>query len=361
MYKVFIWGTGSWGEKCFQDLLPGVEVIGFVESSVGKKSFQGKKVIAGQELLSYDYDYLILANTHEEEIMRDFPLNKDKVLIYRRRERPDGARLFNYQVIDEARGQMPYLSVECDGLVFVYNKTDIMIPEFMYCYQTVWSKEEMEFFWREAPRRQKGIFMDIGANIGTTSIHFRKNLAPDFTYIAFEPVKENYKICKMNCILNECEDIVVENLGISDTDGQRGLMLAEVNYGACRVTDSKNGEDSCTVMRLDTYVKEHGISPKDISYIWMDIECHEASAISGAKEILLESDASLFMEYNAAEYKIQGKLESILEDLAGIYDTFICFEQYIEGKTQKRRINELADLADEMDWRQCNVLFMKNN
>ena len=26
MHKVYIWGTGYWGENCFQDILDGVEV-----------------------------------------------------------------------------------------------------------------------------------------------------------------------------------------------------------------------------------------------------------------------------------------------------------------------------------------------
>lgn len=34
MYKVLIWGTGYWGDKCFHDILPEVDVIGFVESDV---------------------------------------------------------------------------------------------------------------------------------------------------------------------------------------------------------------------------------------------------------------------------------------------------------------------------------------
>lgn len=359
MYKVFIWGTGNWGEKCFHDLLSEVEVIGFVESCVRKKSFQEKKVIAGQELSSYDYDYLILANTHEEEIMQDFPLNEDKVLIYRRRERPNGARLFNYQVIDEARGQMPYLSVECDGLVFAYNRTDIMIPEFMHWYQSVWSKEEMEFFWREAPRRQTGIFMDIGANIGTTSIYFRKKLAQELSYIAFEPVKENYRVLKVNCVLNDCEDIVVENVGVSDIDGIKGINALEVNYGGSRITDIEGAKENCKTVKLDKYVKANKINPKDISYIWMDIEGHEANAIAGAKELLSASGASLFMEYNAAEYRSNGNLETVLDDLRSIYQSFICYEQYAVGNVVKRHIDDLVKLADEMNWQQCNVLFMK--
>ena len=359
MYKVFIWGTGYWGDKCFHDFLPEVDVIGFVESNVKKNFFHGKPVIDGQELENYEYNYLILANTHEEEIIQTYNLDMAKTFVYRQRPRPNEAKIFQYQLIDQTREIMPYLSVECDGLTFLYNKTDLMIPEFMYFYQAVWSRDEMEFFWQSAPRHRTGIFMDIGANIGTTSIYFKKKFARELSYIAFEPVKENYKVMKANCVLNDCEDIVVENIGVSDAEGIKGINILDVNYGGSRLTDSGNAKESCKTMRLDDYIKVNAINPQDISYIWLDIEGHEANAIAGARELLSTSNASLFMEYNAAEYKTNGKLEDVLSDLCNIYGSFICYEQYAAGNTDIRHIDQLAKLANEMNWQQCNVLFMK--
>lgn len=172
-------------------------------------------------------------------------------------------------------------------------------------------------------------------------------------------MKENVKVFKINCILNGCEDISIENIGISDAEGVMGLNVLERNYGGSRVTDGEKGNDSCKTVQLDRYIKENGILPQEVSYIWMDIEGHEANAVAGARELLAESDASLFMEYNAAEYKAGGKLKRLLDDLSGIYSSFMCHEQYVAGKTQKRNICELCELADEMEWRQCNVLFMK--
>lgn len=359
MYRIFIWGTGDWGEKCFFDILPDVDIVGFVESRMSRKCFHGKQVIAGQELAGYEYDYVILANTHEVEIEREFHLEPSKTLYYRQIPRPDGVRLFTYQITDQVRGLMPYLSVECDGLKFLYNRTDFLMPDAMSFYKSTWSKAEMEFFWHVAPRSNTGIFMDIGANIGTTSIYFKKKLATNLSYIAFEPVKENFKVLKTNCILNDCEDIVVENLGISDSESVMGLTVVEANYGGSRVTDRGEKQDFCQTMQLDTYIRDNNISPREVSYIWMDIEGHEANAVAGARELLSQSNASLFMEYNAKEYKTCGKLANVLDTLCSIYHSFLCYEQYIAGITQRRSISELESLAGEMDWKQCNVLFMK--
>lgn len=316
-------------------------------------------MISGGKLADYEYDYLILANTHENEIKKNFCMDEQKVLYYRKEPRLKNVKLFRYQLTDQAREMMPYLSVKCDGLTFLYNKTDITIPNFMHFYQVVWSKHEMEFFWREAPRRLTGIFMDIGSNIGTTSIYFRKKLVENLTYIAFDPVKENCKVLKANCILNDCEDIIVENIAISDAEGMKGIEVVDANYGGSRIIDYMDGREFCKTARLDEYIKTNAISPQDVSYIWMDVEGHEANAIAGARELLSASEASLFMEYNSIEYKKSGKLESILYDLCSIYKFFICYEQYGAGNTGRRHIDELSRLAEEMDWQQCNVLFMK--
>ncbi len=359
MCKIFIWGTGVWGEKCFQDILPEVNIIGFVESRASREYFHGKRVISGEELTEYEYDYLVLANTHENQIIQDFCLDRQRVLCYRQMPKSNVIKLFRYQLIDRVREMMPYLSVECDELTFLYNRTDIMIPDNMRFYQATWSKYAMEFFWKEAPRRQKGIFMDVGANIGTTSIYFRKRLAEDLSYIAFEPVKENYKILKANCILNDCGDIVAENAGVSDVNGTKSMKVVYTNYGGSRIADNGNNAEICKMVSLDEYIKEKAINPQDISYIWMDIEGHEANAIIGARELLSMSEASLFMEYNAIEYKKNDMLENILHNLREIYRYFICYEQYADGNIGRRDIDDLAKLADEMNWEQCNVLFIK--
>ena len=45
--KVIIWGTGKWARRCINDLVPGYEVIAFVESNRTKSTFLGKPVLEG--------------------------------------------------------------------------------------------------------------------------------------------------------------------------------------------------------------------------------------------------------------------------------------------------------------------------
>jgi len=67
-----------------------------------------------------------------------------------------------------------------------------------------------------------GLFLDLGANIGTTGIYFLKKLTPNLKLLAFEPDAENFKMLHANLILNDLyENSIVENfgLGIEESEG----------------------------------------------------------------------------------------------------------------------------------------------
>lgn len=80
--QVYIWGTGKMAEICKQDLLPNINILGFIESIRSKSEFCGIKVISGSELADKEYDYVILANSHEKEIETEFMLDEKKTIYY---------------------------------------------------------------------------------------------------------------------------------------------------------------------------------------------------------------------------------------------------------------------------------------
>ncbi len=377
--QVYIWGTGKMAEICKEDLLPDINILGFVESIRSKTEFCGIKVISGSELADKEYDYIILANSHEKEIEIEFILDQNKTIYYllaisqtdngrilfnRRNQLELMGKLFKSQrrlnITDAARSVMPCISIQIDDIKFLFAQDDNLIPNDMIGYNRVYSEDEMLFFFETAPKKQGGYFLDIGANIGTTCIYFRKKLQSDLNYIAFEPLKENVKYLKMNCILNECEDIKVENLGISNKDVSRKMFLFDGASGSAMVSDDKRATQECNFTTLDKYLNKNNILPKEVSYIWADVQCHELEVIQGAEKTLKESDASLFIEFNVEEYKTQeGKCERFVSLLKGIYKSFICHEQYLKGKIGIRDIKELENLPDEITAPFCNILLMK--
>lgn len=377
--NVYIWGTGNLAEKCLVDLVPDVNVMGFVESKPKKEFFAGRKVISGKELLNQTYDYLIIANSFADEILKDYELDENKIVHYQMTVHEDISGKIELKrknavnlrdsfflsqrkldITEKARSIMPYISLQKDDLKFIFNKNDNLIANDILGNDVIYGKDEMLFFYEHAPKRENGYFVEIGANVGTTTVYFRKKIAKGLKYIAFEPLKENYKCLKTNCIINECEDIIVENVGLSNVNGQKKMFVFDGAFGSSMVKDDKTATETCEFKTLDSYIQDKELNPKDIMYIWADVQCHEIEVIEGALDTLKESPASLFIEYNIDYHKQnEGRIEHFVDMISQIYKTFICYEQYEAGMNKVRDISELIKVSDELDCSFCNILLMK--
>ena len=106
----------------------------------------------------------------------------------------------------------------------------------MYINQSNFSKAEMEIYYELVNkfypnRKEDGYFLDLGANIGTTCIYFKKYLDSKVKILAFEPITETFKFLKINLILNDIEDYVIEKLALSDKTEERDMYLRPGNPG----------------------------------------------------------------------------------------------------------------------------------
>jgi hypothetical protein len=132
-------------------------------------------------------------------------------------------------------------------------------------------------------------------------------------------------------------------------------------YGSSMISDVKAA--TCTTadfMRLDDYVEQNAISPKDIAYIWADVQEHELEVVEGGLETLKNSPASLYIEFNIESYKrTEGKVKKFIDILSGIYNKFAVYEQYITGENRIRDIEELHLIENEISLDFCNILFLK--
>ena len=378
--KVYIWGTGEIAEICLNDIFSNVEILGFVESIPNKKFFHGFSVISGKDLSNKVYDYLIIANSYGEEIKEKYSLDRKKVIDYMMvlKEDERGKILFEREIskeikkeeifiseislsiINKARNIMPCISLETNEVKFLFEKGDNLIPNEIVGYGRPYAEKEMEFLNTFTSNRSQGYFFDIGANVGTTSIYYKKKFAPNLKYIAFEPLKMNYKYLKMNTIINDCEDIIVENIGLSNMNEEKKMLLFDGAYGSSMISDEKRASQICQFLKLDDYVRENGIVAEEISYLWVDVQNHEVEVIEGALETLKKSRASLYIEFNIGNLKHErGKVEKFICLLSNIYSKFICYEQYKAGKKENRENNELVNLPNEISVSFCNILFMK--
>lgn len=140
------------------------------------------------------------------------------------------------------------------------------------------------------------IVVDIGANIGYYACMPLPVLGPEVTVIAIEPEPSNFRLLRLNVLLNEYEDaITVRNhaIGASET-----TAILEVNQQS-NINLLKHHSEAADgvevgVQPLSAVLAEEGVNPGDIDVVRMDVEGSEAAVFDGM-EAVLAADSWLLM------------------------------------------------------------------
>lgn len=139
--------------------------------------------------------------------------------------------------------------------------------------------------------------LDIGANIGYFTLLFAKQVGPRGKVFAFEPDPTNYSILKKNIEMNGYNNVILIQKAVSDTNGKIRLYLSEDNKGDHRIYDSYDNRQFVEIdsIRLDDYFKDN----PGVSFIKMDVQGAEGSALAGMQELLDKSKGvKLIMEFS---------------------------------------------------------------
>lgn len=220
-----------------------------------------------------------------------------------------------------------FVTCTVEGLHYVATAQDIALMRDMYTRRVNWAAGEMKLFHALAKKYydvddSAGYFLDLGANIGTTSIYFTKKLATNLKLLAFEPDAENFKLLRMNLILNDMEDkSVIVNCGLGDKFDEMTMYRSLQNPGHNNFTEPKEDvpTEMVKIMPLDSYLAENQIAAQEVKYIWIDTEGFEPQVLLGAKNLLRENPAPIFMECNLQAWKDSGRFAEMQALLSESY------------------------------------------
>lgn len=358
--KIAVYGIGEVAET-FCSVLnkrkDSAEIVYFIQTEKSRDSYLGKRVISLKEMQYSDFDFLVIAsNVYYQEMLtclknlnNGYERYKDKVKKY------DEWLPIKWEVI---KGVMPIQSCKVSGgIVYAALSEDEIIPRYMFETGRNFSDVMIETFLGLAKnyypelKKEDGYFLDIGANIGTTSIYVKKKMKKA-RVIGFELCRSNYDFFRINCILNKTEDIKAELLGLSNTAERKTYFYNPQNSGGSKILgDNVDSQVTNTVqvMKLDDYLKENNILPEDIGYIWMDTEGHEAEIIEGAAETLKAKRIPLLQEFNPIEYRKKNMLAAYCENMQRVYGHFLDVNEYIKGDKNTFQIDHIYDFAMEME------------
>ena len=231
-----------------------------------------------------------------------------------------------------------FCTCKVDGLTFIASVTDGVIMPSMFRDGHVWSADEMILFYELAHEfyalrdDEWGYFLDLGANIGTTGIFFRKKLDENVKIIAFEPDMRNNMLLRMNMQLNGlAEESCIESYGLSNRSEKKVMYYDEHNPGGTSLVRNSGGQATeVPLISLDDYFVENNLDAGKIKYIWVDTEGFEPFVISGAKNILKNHNIPLYMEFNPYLWNNQGLFDEILTCLQDLgYGKYIMVQEYM--------------------------------
>ncbi len=151
----------------------------------------------------------------------------------------------------------------------------------------------------------KGTFVDIGANIGLTTIPIAK--ARGINCIAFEPESHNFALLKRNISLNKQESTVqAHNIALFSADQELEFELSDENMGDHRVRASKKTDANnlfnetsrkitkVAARKLDGYIDVKTLQQPVV--VKLDVQGSEVKVLQGA-ENFFEQVSYFFVEY----------------------------------------------------------------
>lgn len=146
--------------------------------------------------------------------------------------------------------------------------------------------------------REGDVYIDIGANVGTTTLVAAKAVGDTGVVICFEPNKKTYKALTANIKKNCYCNILAKQCALGSKEGAV-LFSDKNNDDMNRVSVERNGI-SVQLATLDSYTDHIN----NIRLVKIDVEGYEMEVLQGAIQTLKKTEMVFFesIEQNAQNY-----------------------------------------------------------
>lgn len=184
-------------------------------------------------------------------------------------------------------------SIDEDLKMFFYK--DSLLSKYIYAG---FEEDEIKFLKRFL--KSGDTFIDIGSNIGLFSMHAAYIVGTGGKVIAFEPTPQTFERLNENVQLNQFGNIITNNIGLSDSEGNLKLNLSSNGHDAWNTfaNPSEGTHDNqveVPVITLDNYITDHNVDTSKVALIKIDVEGWEVRVIEGAANFLKQNNAPVLM------------------------------------------------------------------
>jgi FkbM family methyltransferase len=201
-------------------------------------------------------------------------------------------------------------------------------------------------------------FVDVGANIGTTTVTALRRHA-FHRGIALEPSPDNFRLLRMNLAANDLETRVTAlQVAASDREEVVRFDVSErkKNKGTHRIAPADTADDgpgtiAVEATSLDGLVAREVIDPASTGLVWLDVQGHEPNVLLGATSLIAQGVPLILTIWPDKKQARDGVRvwrgdeevrATVLERLLGSYtDVFVLPKQ-----VTRRSIDELPDVVN---------------
>jgi FkbM family methyltransferase len=280
-----------------------------------------------------------------------------KLILNYRGQRPEIIRRW---VFDLMRRFSPSIAVERNGIRYYVNTADKEVGRTVFAlgrFEDDMMMRAIDILESKCGRSrilEGSTFIDVGANIGTSTITAMKVLGAERA-VAIEPAPDNFALLQCNLIINQLASRVhAVPVALSDRAGKAMLELSETNSGDHRIqqvgasvpsTRQRSMVDVPTV-RFDDLVADLRIDLGGVGLVWMDAQGHEGHILAGA-DSLLQSRVPVVLEYWPCQLKAASGLSTLHEVVAKNYDLVVDLRASILGtRPAEYAAKSIAELED---------------
>lgn len=220
-----------------------------------------------------------------------------------------------------------------------------------YARERTWCPSETAFFEAFFARHGGGTYLDVGANIGLTTIPIARRRS--VYCLAFEPEPENFRYLRRNIVAN-CAAGKVElfSFALFDRRGRLSLRLSPTDKGGHRVQLADDapppGESDWPVIRIDAERLDDVVAERDLPAplaAKIVAEGAEAHIMAGGYRTLARAEA-MVVEVRPQALR---RLQADMEILFGFMAEHFCLAAIIDGGSTAQPIwRPVAAIVDAL-------------
>ena len=185
--------------------------------------------------------------------------------------------------------------------------------------------------------------IDVGANIGITSVTIGRKIGKDGKLYSFEPAPHYFRILQQNLSSNRIQNVEAFPLALSDSTGETEFYLKELSSGIIFEKEAKKTRVS--IVTIDSFLQQREV--ERIDFINMDCEGSELLVLRGAKETLRKNKVRIFCEIH------RDFLRQLGQSIGDVVE-------YLQNLTFEVQSVSLNDLKVGNNFDECDYIYAHN-